>query len=123
MYVATRAKPLATTITGSLPRPHWFTESLNGRTFLAAFNGDAAVGFSWSWFVAGSRATLLSRWKVDSPAELTLLTGFYSAIKPANRVPLSKARALHQSVMTLRQSSDRQHPYYWASFAMIGDAR
>src|SRR6185369_16390012 len=71
----------------------------------AAFNGDAAVGFSWSWFVAGSRATLLSRWKVDSPAELTLFTGFYSAIKPANRVPLSKARALHQSVMTLRQSS------------------
>lgn len=41
MYVATRGKPLATTITGSLPRPHWFTESLNGRPFLAAFNGDA----------------------------------------------------------------------------------
>ena len=41
MYVATKAKPLATTITGSLPRPHWFTESLNGRPFLTAFNGDA----------------------------------------------------------------------------------
>jgi CHAT domain-containing protein/uncharacterized protein HemY len=89
----------------------------------AAFNGDAAVGFSWSWFVAGSRATLLSRWKVDSPAELTFLTGFYSSIKPANKVPVSKARALHQSVMTLRRSPDHQHPYYWASFAMIGDAR
>jgi CHAT domain-containing protein len=89
----------------------------------AAFNGDAAIGFSWSWFVAGSRATLLSRWKVDSPAELTLLGEFYSTIKPANRVPVSKARALHQSVMTLRRSPDHQHPYYWASFAMIGDAR
>ena len=41
MYVATKGKPLATTITGSLPRPHWFTENLNGRPFLAAFNGDA----------------------------------------------------------------------------------
>ena len=41
MYVATKAKPLATTITGSLPRPHWFTENLNGRPFLTAFNGDA----------------------------------------------------------------------------------
>ena len=40
MYVATKAKALATTITGSLPRPHWFTENLNGRPFLAAFNGD-----------------------------------------------------------------------------------
>ena len=36
-----RRKPLATTITGSLPRPHWFTENLNGRPFLTAFNGDA----------------------------------------------------------------------------------
>jgi 5-methyltetrahydropteroyltriglutamate--homocysteine methyltransferase len=42
MYVATKAMPLATTITGSLPRPHWFTENLNQRPFLAAFNGDAA---------------------------------------------------------------------------------
>ena len=42
MYVATKAKPLATTITGSLPRPHWFAENLHGRPFLAAFNGDAA---------------------------------------------------------------------------------
>jgi 5-methyltetrahydropteroyltriglutamate--homocysteine methyltransferase len=41
MYVATKAKPLATTITGSLPRPHWFSENLNGRPFLAAFNGDS----------------------------------------------------------------------------------
>ena len=41
MFVATRDKPLATTITGSLPRPHWFTKNLNGRPFLSAFNGDA----------------------------------------------------------------------------------
>jgi 5-methyltetrahydropteroyltriglutamate--homocysteine methyltransferase len=40
MYVATKAKPLATTITGSLPRPHWFSENLRGRPFQAAFNGD-----------------------------------------------------------------------------------
>jgi 5-methyltetrahydropteroyltriglutamate--homocysteine methyltransferase len=33
-------KPLATTITGSLPRPIWFTENLRGRPFLIAFGGD-----------------------------------------------------------------------------------
>ena len=89
----------------------------------AAFNGDAAVGFSWSWFVAGSRATLLSRWQVASTAPTPLLTAFYSSIKPANKVRLSKARALHQTVLALRRSRDHQHPYYWANFAMIGDAR
>jgi CHAT domain-containing protein len=88
-----------------------------------AFNGDAEVGFSWSWFVAGSRATLLSRWKVDSPTQFPLLTDFYSSIKPANKVSVSKARAFHQSVLSLRRSRDHQHPHYWASFVMIGDAR
>jgi len=41
MFRATANKPLATTITGSLPRPQWFAENLHGRAFLAAFNGDA----------------------------------------------------------------------------------
>ncbi len=89
----------------------------------AGLNGDSMVGFSWSWFVAGTPATLLSRWKVESPTRSTLFTGFYSSIKPTRRILISKARALHQSVLALRRSADHQHPYYWASFAMIGDAR
>jgi CHAT domain-containing protein/tetratricopeptide (TPR) repeat protein len=88
-----------------------------------AFTGDAAAGFSWSWFVAGTRATLVSRWQVESPALSTLMTGFYSSIKPRTRTPVSRSRALQQNVLTLRRSPNYQHPYYWASFALIGDAR
>lgn len=40
MYRATLGKPLATTITGSLPRPSWFVTNLAGRSFLAAFARD-----------------------------------------------------------------------------------
>jgi len=86
------------------------------------FSGDAAVGFSWAWFVAGTPATLVSRWKVDSPTLTTFLNEFYSSMKPA-RTPVSKARALRQSLLTIRRSPEHQHPYYWAGFAMIGDAR
>ena len=86
----------------------------------SGFNGNAEVGFSWAWFVAGARATLVSRWQVDSPA---LLSGFYSSIKPTSATPASKSRALRQSLLALRRSTDHQHPYYWAGFAMIGDAR
>ncbi len=39
MFVATKDKPLATTITGSLPRPEWFTSGLDGRAFSIAM-GD-----------------------------------------------------------------------------------
>src|SRR5882672_6899561 len=52
MFVATKAKPLATTITGSLPRPHWFTANLRGQPFLAAFNGDAVYREQYSDAVA-----------------------------------------------------------------------
>jgi 5-methyltetrahydropteroyltriglutamate--homocysteine methyltransferase len=41
MFIATRDKPLATTITGSLPRPGWFAESLRGRAFTHAIGLDA----------------------------------------------------------------------------------
>lgn len=41
MFRATEGKVLATTITGSLPRPVWYSENLHGRAFLAAFHGDA----------------------------------------------------------------------------------
>ena len=56
-------------------------------------------------------------------AKTTLLTGFYSSMKQTGRTRISKARALHQSLLAIRRSADHQHPYYWASFAMIGDAR
>jgi CHAT domain-containing protein len=87
------------------------------------FNGDAMVGYSWAWFVAGTPATLVTRWKVESPALSMLLTRFYSSIKPTSRIPVSKSRALHESLLAIRRSADHQHPYYWASFAIIGDAR
>ena len=42
MFVATASRPLATTITGSLPRPAWYVQNLGTRPFLDAYNGDAA---------------------------------------------------------------------------------
>lgn len=87
------------------------------------FNGNAELGFSWAWFVAGARATLVSRWKVESPTLSPLLSGFYASMRPTIRPPVSKARALRQSVLAIRRSAAYQHPFYWAGFAMIGDAR
>jgi methionine synthase II (cobalamin-independent) len=38
MFIASRDKPLLTTITGSLPRPNCFQSSLNGRVFSTAMS-------------------------------------------------------------------------------------
>ena len=40
MFVATKDMVLPTTVTGSIPRPHWYRESLRGRAFKVAL-GDA----------------------------------------------------------------------------------
>jgi 5-methyltetrahydropteroyltriglutamate--homocysteine methyltransferase len=50
--MTTSTPPLATTITGSLPRPHWFTENLRGRSFLTAMGGDLAYREQYSDAVA-----------------------------------------------------------------------
>ena len=89
----------------------------------ADLSGAAPLGFSWSWFVAGTPSTMVSRWNIDSAALSNMLTEFYSSVRPTRRAPISKARALHQSLLSLRKSADYQHPYYWAGLTMIGDAR
>ena len=39
MFIATKDRPLATTITGSLPRPQWFTTDLERRAFSIGMGG------------------------------------------------------------------------------------
>ena len=87
------------------------------------FNGAATPGASWSWFVAGSPSIMLNRWKIEQAAESKFMSQFYSFIRPNSGTKVSKGNALHRSLMSLRRSPEFQHPYYWASFRIIGDAR
>jgi len=41
MFVATKDRPLATTTTGALPRPSWFTENLRGQPLSVGFSRHA----------------------------------------------------------------------------------
>jgi CHAT domain-containing protein len=85
--------------------------------------GLAMPGVSWSWFVAGAPAMMVSRWQVEPAVRLNLLTSFYSAIRPKRGTPVSKATSLHRSMMSLRRSAEYRHPHYWAGFSIIGNAQ
>jgi CHAT domain-containing protein len=85
--------------------------------------GAANTAVSWSWFVAGSPATMVSRWAVDPGSNLQLLTQFYSIIKPAKGFSVTKPVALRRSQLALRRTPAYEHPYYWADFALIGSDR
>jgi CHAT domain-containing protein/uncharacterized protein HemY len=82
-------------------------------------NGGASTGLAWSWFVAGSPSTVFSRWQVK-PSTL-LMAEFHSRLR--SRRANSKVSALQQSALATRSSTGYQHPYYWAAFSLVGDAR
>lgn len=96
---------------------------MSGARRYGSHYGSAAPALSWSWFVAGSPTMMLNRWAVEPDIRLRLLNQFYSSIRPKPRASLTKAASLHRSLMVLRRSREYEHPYYWASFAIIGDGK
>jgi CHAT domain-containing protein len=81
--------------------------------------GEAKLALSWSWFVAGTPSVVLSRWAVKSPATTQLMTSFHSTLLRR----AASAKALQQSALALRRSSEYRHPFYWANIILIGDGR
>jgi CHAT domain-containing protein/tetratricopeptide (TPR) repeat protein len=78
------------------------------------------TGLTWAWFVAGCPATIVSRWNCDESSDLTL--GFHRLIKASWRKE-SKARTWQAAVQQSLSSEERRHPYFWAGFSILGDAR
>jgi CHAT domain-containing protein len=85
--------------------------------------GDAAVGLAWALFAAGTPTTVLSSWVVDAPSTTTLALGFHRRMGAAAAPPgpaRSAAEALRRATVALLANPKTRHPYYWASFAVIG---
>lgn len=85
--------------------------------------GEGVIGMSWALFIAGSPTTVVSQWKVESASTTTLMLDFHrNLLAPHTRV--SKAEALRRtSLRLLRGPQPYRHPFYWAAFVVVGDAR
>jgi tetratricopeptide (TPR) repeat protein len=75
----------------------------------------ASVATSWAWFVAGAPAVVMNRWETKSAATSMLMKEFHSRLRTQR---LDKA--LQQSVLSVRNSTNYKHPYYWAGWILIG---
>ena len=90
--------------------------------------GEGLIGLSWALFVAGSPASIVSQWKVESASTAELMQQFHSrwrgSAAPARetaaaRPPrLSKAEALQQAALPLLRGVRYRHPFYWAGFVL-----
>jgi CHAT domain-containing protein len=83
-------------------------------------DGEGIIGLSWAWFLAGTPAAVLSRWKVDSAATAELMVAFH---ENRGRDGVGDAEALRQAAIAMMRDKRYRHPFYWASFQVIGAAR
>jgi CHAT domain-containing protein len=80
----------------------------------------AMTGLTWSWFVAGCPASVVGQWRVEGASDLML--EFHRQIK-TSWGKRSKAEAWQAAARQWLNREEYRHPYFWAGFAMLGDAR
>ncbi len=76
----------------------------------------AALGLAGTAIQSGAASTIASLWAVDDLATAQLMREFYTSI---SRDRASKAAALRTAQRSIRQQYP--HPYYWASFVLVGN--
>jgi len=80
-------------------------------------NGEEISGIAYIFERAGAKAVMATLWSVDDEATKELMIEFYQNINKG----MSKGEALRQAKISLIQS--KGHPFFWAAFILIGDAR
>jgi len=81
--------------------------------------GDDWVSLTRAFLSAGSDNVVASLWRVEDLATATLMEKFYREL--GDGVGLADALAIAQR--SLIDDPDTAHPFYWAGFSLVGEAR
>ena len=79
--------------------------------------GDELMGLSRACLYAGASSLALSQWRVEDQAGSTLMQEFYRQLLDGR----GKSAALRQAQLSLLNNPKYRHPFYWATFILIGD--
>ena len=85
--------------------------------------GEGMIGFSWAMFIAGVPSIVVSQWKVESAGTRDLMVNFHRSLISPAKTKVSKSESLRQAALKLMKNPETSHPFYWASFIMVGDGR
>ena len=81
----------------------------------AAGDERAALGIAGIAAQAGARSTLATLWLVDADSTTLLIDRLYQALSRH-----TTSEALRQAQLALLQSEQYSHPFFWASFVLVG---
>lgn len=79
-------------------------------------DGDEWVGLNQAFLAAGTPTVMASLWPIDDRISGDFMIDFYATLGPAG-----KAHALAEVQRRFLQDPRTTHPFYWASFSIIGD--
>jgi CHAT domain-containing protein len=84
-------------------------------------DGEGVMGLAWAFNRAGAGSLVVTLWNVSDTSTEAAMVAFYRALRAGE----SKAAALLTARRQLLHGPNPalRHPYYWAAFALIGDAR
>ncbi len=85
-------------------------------------SGDkrATLGLAGLALRSGAYSTLASLWSVNDQSTSVLMSEFYRQLTQS-KSPITKAESLRQAQLTLLENPKYNHPYFWASFILIGN--
>ena len=84
----------------------------------AAGDDRAALGLAGVGLKAGARSVVASLWSIGDESTAMLVSEFHKGLKDKSK---TKADALRMAQLSLLRQPRFRHPYYWASFLLIGN--
>lgn len=78
--------------------------------------GEGVAGLRQAFLVAGAETVVASLWKVDDRVTRELMRSFYRYLRAGE----GRATAMRHAAEEIR--NQYSHPYYWASFIVIGES-
>ncbi|MCP4290974.1 MAG: CHAT domain-containing protein [bacterium] len=79
--------------------------------------GEGSLGLSAAFLSAGVPTVLATLWPVDDQSTLVFVKEFYKQLSAG----LTVTQALTMTQDIVRQEAATNHPFYWASFIVVGD--
>jgi CHAT domain-containing protein len=80
-------------------------------------NGEGVYGLRRAFVLAGAETLVMSLWPVSDAITREPMTAYYAGL----RAGLGRGDALRQAKLAMLKRTDRQHPFYWASFIQSGE--
>jgi CHAT domain-containing protein len=80
-------------------------------------NGEGVYGLRRAFLLAGAETLVMSLWPVSDTVTRQMMSAYYAGLKERH----GRGDALRDAQLAMLARTNRQHPFYWASFIQAGE--